>query len=154
MYAGKASAKYLTIKVFGNNISFLIAYILSEMYSSFYLRLFWLKPITIIHSIHRLKPCGNSIRTHLNYYIRISYNCKSGRWGRRSRRMPRLASPPTARWETGIFVFRQLLTVLLSFIYPSKIFFKFKCVGCFIKIIFCRTTFWIFNYYIDGRFIF
>ena len=34
--------------------------------------------------------------------FRISYNCKSGRWGHRPRRMPRLAFPPTERWEKAL----------------------------------------------------
>ena len=52
-----------------------------------------------------------TLRSCLKMIFRISYNCKSGRWERRPRRMPRLASPPTARWETWIFVFRQLIRI-------------------------------------------
>ena len=50
-----------------------------------------------------------NLRSCLKMIFRISYNRKSGRWGHRPRRMPRLASPPTARGETETFVFRQLL---------------------------------------------
>ena len=54
-------------------------------------------------------PLDNPLSSCLKMIFRISYNCKSGGWGHRPRRMPRLAFPPTARWETGIFVFRQLI---------------------------------------------